>query len=183
MSRESCEFFERCGATGHYMVEGSWQRCECFSREVNRRKLGPMFSETPQEKTQLDDLKGEDLVLEGTLNDIRSHLCRVCIGMQQKAEHWVSMDAYTLIDIFLEKDVEYSTAHHAVDAKLLILLLGFADPPNRMLPELVLQVMNRRALHSRATWVVMGIPLDRVITKYGSGVHEYIKEFKRVVIK
>jgi len=183
MSRESCEYFDRCGLKGHYMVEGRWQRCACLSMEVNRRKLGPMFSETPQDKTQLDDLKGDDLVLEGTLNDIRSHLCRVCIGMQEGGESWVSMDAYTLIDIFLEKDVEYSTSHHAVDSKILILLLGFADPPNRMLPELVLQVMNRRALHHRATWVVMGIPLDRVLAKYGSGVYEYIKEFKRVVIK
>jgi len=29
----------------------------------------------------------------------------------------------------------------------------------------------------------MGIPLDRGVTKYGSGVQEYIKEVKRVMIK
>jgi len=179
--RESCFFKERCGDTGHLKMEdGSWTRCTCLQLELNQKKLGAMYTENPKIKTDLEKMKRDNTIIEGPLATIRKHVARVLLDMSERGESFLTMDAYRLIEIFLEKDEEFETTSGATDADLLVLLLGFGDPRNRYLPELILQTISRRELIREPTWIILGLPMGILSTKYGEQLAEKLKTFKTV---
>jgi len=142
-----------------------------------------MFTEKVKEKTSLSQMESSDAVLTGTLEGIRSHAGRVLLDRADRHGQWITIDAYRLIDIFLKQDTEFETQAAIADTELLIILLGFGDPRNRYLPELICQVLARRELIRMPTWVVMGIPLEIVPTKYNTEVFERLSRMKRVSVK
>lgn len=184
--RENCEFRERCGQTGHYRDEkGNWHRCECLSLEIAGRRLGTFFCEKPLEKTPLTGLlaQGVNLLIEGPLSVIRLHVARVLLAMGDAGQTFTAMDAYRLIEIFLEKDAEFDTTYQSITGDLLIILLGFGDPKNRYLPELLVQAVQRRELLRKPTWVVLGIDKSQISTKYSVSLEQMLGQFKKVVVK
>lgn len=179
-----CPNRAKCGPTGHILDPNTkkYTRCACLQQRVNKVKLGLMYSPEPILSTPLASQAETDLLIPGPLNPLKPHLAGAMLKLEEARKTWVAMDAYRLIEIFLGTDGEETSNAFAVDADLLVLMLGFADPPNRYLPELVLQVLNRRQMLSQATWVILGIDLEHVATKYNSALKDYLRAMKVVRI-
>ena len=182
--REACEFKDRCGRIGHYQREnGDWARCRCLQLELNERKLGLMYTEKIEETSNLAGLMDKNLLLTGPLATLRRHVARVLLDMAGDGQDWVTMDAYRLIEIFLDQDTEFETVSAATSKDLLILLLGFGDPPNKYLPELLLQAINRRELLRLPTWVILGLGKERIAGKYTVELADKLGEFLAVGVR
>jgi hypothetical protein len=50
----------------------------------------------------------------------------------------------SLLEILLDKDEEFTTTAQVAQHDLLILLMGFGEPRNRYLPDLILQILGTR---------------------------------------
>lgn len=186
MNREICEYRERCGKSGHFLdAQGNWQRCKCLRLEIAARRLGQFYCESPAEKTQLTDLyiQGIDLLVEGPLTAIRPHVARVLLDLAEANKTFTTMDAYRLIEVFLEKDEEFDNTYQCISGDLTVILLGFGDPRNRYLPELLLQAISRRELLRRPTWIVLGLNKNMLSTKYSVDLAEKLGTFKKVKIQ
>lgn len=178
--RATCPNKDRCGASGHYW-DGVWKRCPCLEAEIRQRVLGPMYAPEILDKTPLSAQATSNLLMEGPLIVVRKHVARVLLNMRSEGRTWITMDAYRLIEIFLGEDAEHDNQAAATNPDLLILLLGFADPRNKYLPELILQVMARRELSSLPTWVILGVPKGVLSTRYGSELDTKLTTFRPVV--
>jgi len=178
---EQCEFYQRCGKSGHYQdVAGVWKRCPCLEKRVHKNRLGIFYSDKMRDKTPLSGFRKSNLLIEGPLATIKEHLSRVLTEATTENSSWRGLDAYRLIEIFLEKDKELQATSDAIDCDLFILMLGFGDPRNKYLPELILQALKRREMQELPTWVILGIDLKTVMMKYSNDVYEAIKGFKAV---
>jgi len=181
---ENCKSRDQCGSTGHRLVEGEMVRCPCREEDERERVLGMMYAPDLLDSTELAMKKSSNIVIEGPLASIRKHVGRVLLDIyRDPARSWLTMDAYRLIEIFLGEDSKIMNQSAAIDPDLLILLLGFADPPNKYLPELILQVLTRRDLIHRPTWVIMGLPISHVAVKYNSALQDRLDLFGKVKIK
>lgn len=176
--RETCK--EPCARTGHTFKNGKPVRCPCLELEINQRRLGSMYTPDPKDKTPLAAAQHEDCVISGPLPSVKRHVARVLLDRATRNETWITMDAYRLIEIFLGQDSEFETQSAVTENDLLILLLGFGDPRNKYLPELLLQTLNRRELIMKPTWIILGVPLDQLGMKYSSAVHERVSRMRKV---
>lgn len=181
--REKCEYKKRCGATGHFIENGQWTRCPCLILEMNKQKLAEMFCDNPRKDTPLTKKLDKNLRIEGPLTTVRPHVAGALLNLADRRESFMIMDAYRLIEIFLEKDEEFETSRPALEADMLVILLGFGDPRNRYLPELLVQALNRRELVQKPTWIVMGLDMGHVAHKYSSDLHDMIARFEKVTTK
>ena len=181
--REECDHKDRCGATGHYLPPGSktYVRCQCLQLEMNKKALGAFYTKSPRKDTPLAGLQDTDLVIQGPFRDIKNHVAGALLQRSEKRKQWISIDAYRLIEIFLDEDAEFTTQTPITETDLLIVLLGFGDPRNRYLPELLLQVLSRRELTEKPTWVILGTTLDRTASKYSTEIHERLRQFKNYI--
>lgn len=179
--REDCPNKDRCGKTGHYLKEGvGWIRCECLQEDLRKRELGIFYCDEPMKNTPMIGVMEKNCVIEGSLTTLRKHVSGVMLKAQEQKKSVRVMDAYRLMDIFLEKDQEYKSTSESTDVDLLILLLGFGDPRNRYLPELIVQVLQRRALLALPNWVILGIEQSQVAGKYSSDLASILSTFRKV---
>lgn len=181
---EKCLERELCGSTGHRLVEGKMVRCPCREEDERERVLGMLYASDLHDTTKLTKKSSSNIVIEGPLASIRRHVGRVLLDLRQNpARSWLTMDAYRLIEIFLGEDSKMENQSVAVETDLFILMLGFADPPNKYLPELILQVLSRRELIRQPTWVILGIPLNYVSAKYNQALQDRLSDFAKVKVK
>jgi len=145
--------------------------------------MGPFYDEKPKGKTKLISMIDEDAVLEGPIASIRPHVAGVILHLLGKKLTFLTMDAYRILEIFLGEDQSLQSIAGMSNPDLLILLLGFGDPPNRYLPELILQVLSRRQLIRKPTWVVLGLPVKQVAGRYNEALGQVITKFKPVTVK
>lgn len=183
VDRRKCENFARCGETGHYRDGNVFVRCACLQLEMNKAALGSMYTPFPLKTTGLETYREQDLVLSGQLGDIRRHVSRVLLDAAARGQTWLTMDAYRLIEIFLDLDEQMKTTSQVMDQDILILLLGFGDPRNRYLPELVIQAIARRQLIQKPTWVVLGLPLTDVSGRYSVQLAAQLTTMKQVQVQ
>jgi len=181
--RATCEYKERCGSTGHYLTPQGMVRCPCMEAEMRKRILGPLFAEDIHPETKLEERRNSDLIIEGPLASIRRHVGRVALNMRAQGKTWLTLDAYRFLEIFLGEDREHTSQHDAIDPDLLILMLGFADPRNKYLPELLMQVLARREMLHRPTWIILNLPVEAVAAKYNSALGDRLCSIKKAVIK
>lgn len=157
-------------------------RCECLQKEIDRRDLGDMYSDDVVKDTPLLNLEDENLSLIGTKQNVKNHVGGAILSWKLREESISRIDSYQLIDIFLGQDLEFENQWEAVDADRMVLRLGFGDPPNRMLPELLNQVLSRRDYKDKPTWVILGIPKAQVARKYNSEFAHKLNRFKEVCL-
>lgn len=182
--RETCEFKDRCGATGHLrQADGTYARCQCLTLEINHRKLGAFYVTNPKANTALSSVQDIDVVIEGHLAGIKEHVARVLLDRANAQQGWTTIDAYRLIEIFLGEDKEFDTQSPITESDLLIILLGFGDPRNRYLPELLIQVLSRRELTNKPTWIILGTTIEQTGSRYSSEVQERLKRMKKVNVR
>lgn len=183
MNRENCPYRERCGKTGHYSVPGvGIVRCACLEQEILKKELGPLATDKVLESSPLSAMASISVVMDGDLRSIRPHASRVVIDLKAAGKKVKIIDCYRFLEIFLEKDAEFTTTSQ-IEADLLVVLLGFGDPPNRYLPQLVIQVLDRRRLEDKPTWVILGLQLTQVPTRYNQELYNRLAEFKKVNTK
>lgn len=140
-----------------------------------------MFAvQNPREDTVLWKYRDENLLIEGPLDSIRPHVAGVLNKMLEQGKTFDFMDAYRLVEIFLDKDEEYQTSQDLAEYDLFGLLLGFGDVLNRRLPDLIVQALARRELVQRPTWVILGLSLQQVPVKYNADVFDKISRYRRV---
>lgn len=180
--RETCPKRELCGATGHLLKDGRWQRCTCLSLEIAATRLREMYTPNPRTDTVLRKMTEQDLLIEGPLQVVRNHVAGALMTLNS-GRRFMVMDAYRLLEIFLEKDEEHETSRPVVDTDLLVLLLGFGDPRNRYLPELVLQALSRRALLQKPTWCILGMDKGQIAHKYSAELATTLTRFKSINAK
>lgn len=161
------------------MGEKGWERCPCLVLEINQQKLGALFTTSPIVNSPLLKLTDTNLVIDAPLATVREHVAGVLLADSKRS--FITMDAYRLIEIFLDQDEEFKTANPTTETDLFILLMGFGDPRNKYLPELIIQVLSRRELTSKPTWVVLGIGLEQVGVKYQSAqLEDKLRTYKKV---
>lgn len=168
---------------GHLLVGGKWSRCDCLTKQIYKRDLGVFATDTPLKDSALVGLVGESLMIEGPLKNIRNHVAGAILNMKESGKTFTSTDAYRLVDIFLDKDTDFSNSSAISEFDLYVMLLGFGEVKNQRLPDLIMQVLARRDLLQKPTWVILGIPYGQVATRFTSEVHLAMRDYKKVVIK
>jgi hypothetical protein len=183
--RENCPDREICGSTGHIHTEKGYVRCKCLQLEMNEQKLGSMFCENPAKNSPLIEFLDKNIIISHPLQAARKIISGALLTLLDKKKVFKTIDAYRLIEIHLEKDLEYRTNYPIVNCDLLVILLGFGDPTNKYLPELLLQVLNRRELTRKPTWVLLGSTLtyDNIYKKYSGELQDYLDTFRKVGTK
>jgi len=183
--RETCDFKSICGETGHYfdLSSNTFVRCACMLKEIHQKQLGVFFTATVKDKTVLSEYVDKDLMIEGALSKVREHVARALLELRESKKSCQAFDSYRLMDIFLEKDGEYTNYAVIEDVDLFVLLLGYGEIANRRLPDCCMQVITRRELRNLPTWVVLGIPREMVPIKFNVELADKIGTFKRVEIR
>jgi hypothetical protein len=178
--RETCELKDRCGQTGHVFENGYWRRCPCLELEMAQTKLRELYTEHPNHNSPLKKKLDKDLLIQGPLQTVRKHTAGALMSTKGR---YLVLEGFRMLDIFLEKDEEYETSRPTVDVDLLVLLLGFGDPRNKYLPELLLQALSRRALTQKPTWVVTALTPDQIAHKYTQELAAILRTYEQVNAK
>ena len=166
------------------MTEGrGWERCPCLVEDLREQFLGEMYCEEPRLDTKLVSARDTNLRIEGSLARIRPHIAGVMLRLAERQDRVMTIDAYRLIETFLDQDAEYSSTAFVTEPEILVILLGFGDPRNKYLPELVLQALSRRELVRKPTWVVLGIAYSQVQVKYSETLYQKLGEYRPVQVK
>lgn len=182
--RDTCPNRDRCGKTGHYFKPGEgYVRCTCLEQELLKKDLGPFFTPEPALNTPMMAMTDRNCLIEGQLSGLKKHIAGVMIKFKEAGKTVRVMDAYRLIEIFLEKDTEFASTTASIDADLLILLLGFGDPRNKYLPELVIQAIERRSISNQPNWVILGIEPSQIAGRYSTELAQRLLAFKKVSAK
>lgn len=168
---------------GHLLVQGKWVRCSCLEKEVHKRALGVFNHPHPKMDTALIGLRDKSIIIEGPLASIRAHMAGVILTSQRESKTFASTDAYRLVEIFLDKDNEFKGSQDIAQFDLYTMLLGFAEVKNQRLPDLICQILGRRELDQKPTWVILGMPLGQVAARFTTDVYDYIKNFQKVQIR
>lgn len=169
--------------SGHLFVNGKWVRCDCLKKRIYKRDLGVFATDTPNRETALIKNIDRSLLIEGPLSQIRNHVAGAFLHMKEVGLNFTSTDAYRLVDIFLDKDADFSNSSVISEFDLYVMLLGFGEVKNQRLPDLIMQVLARRELLQKPTWVILGIPFGQVASRFTSEVHDAMKNYGKVVIK
>lgn len=172
-----------CSNKGHILRQGKWTRCECTERALYRRDLGFFNCDSPNSKTQMKTLVKTNLVIEGPLASIRPHVAGVILFLKHMEQSFQCIDAYRLIEIYLDKDAEIRSTAATTEADLFVMMLGFGEVKNQRLPDLIMQTLQRRELLQKPTWVILGLPLAQVATRFSIEVADSLKTYQKVRIQ
>lgn len=180
--RRRCEHFARCGKTGHYYdsEKEGWVRCPCLEMDRNQERLGDLFCEDLFEKTTLRLALNYNLIIEGTLETVRRHVAGAVLLLMQRNQTWETIKSQRLAEIWLGKDSELATTATLGEVDLLVLFLGFAELPNKRLPECILELLDRRFLSRKPTWIHMNFDFAQLAHRYGEELARRLgAQFKR----
>lgn len=169
---------------GHIQTpKGEWIRCSCLNEAIYKRDLGVFATKEPDLNTGLKALTDTSLLIEGPMSRIRGHIAGTILDIKSKGGSFTSMDAYRLVDIFLDKDECFTNSTLLTEYDLFVMLLGFAEVKNQRLPDLINQVLARRELYQKPTWIILGMPFGQVAARFSQETFNYMKDFKKVIIR
>ena len=172
-----------CHGKGHVQTKEGWKRCHCLNERLTRQRVGTLYSEKAPASSALEGLRDRDTLIEGPLETIRRHATAALRRQHAEGKTHLTIDAYHLIDVFLEKTDDWRSTAEASDPDLLIIMLGFGDPRNKYLPELIEQALARRELLRKPTWVVLGTSRDMIPTRYNASLADRLNKFHRAACR
>lgn len=175
--KEPCP--NKCKA-GHIFTQGKWVRCECLKANLYKRELGVFATPDPKKDTPLLSYTEENLLIEGPMSQVRRHISGVILSLKSEGKTFTSMDSYRLVEIFVDQDQEFKSMNDMAEHDLFVMMLGFGEIKNQRLPDLILNVLMRRELKQKPTWVVMGMPIGQVPTRFNTEVFDTINQYKKV---
>lgn len=141
------------------------------------------MTDAPVMDTALLKMEHTSALIEGSMSVVRGHIAGVILKLKGEGKTFTAMDAYRLVEIFLDKDEEFKSTSDIAGYDLYVMLLGFGDIKNQRLPDIIQQAIQRRELLQRPTWVVLGMPMGQVAMRYSQEVYNVINSFKRVVLR
>lgn len=172
-----------CARTGHVYVAATdtYEPCPCMLVEKNQRRLGKLFEPELYLGSPLRKDVGRNLFLEGPLREVRRHAAGAVLHLERLGRTWSVLDSQRAADIWLGKDEEFTTSARPASGDLLVFFLGFGELPNRRLPEVILEVLDRRMLEQRPTWIISSYDRAELGARYGAEVERRIlDDFERV---
>ncbi len=145
--------------------------------------MGNMYTDEDVEDSPLVGLTHKSIVLTGPIKKMKAYCKPAIMDDIDKGKRVVSIDAYRLIDIQFEQDNQFEFLWQVQDADFLVMQLGFGDPKNKFLPDLLVNTFDRRDMNGLPTWVLLGINIEQVRTRYNEHVHERLSDYHPVEIK
>lgn len=181
---------ERCSGTPGILWNGiSYERCPCISRELRRATLGIFAVDKPALNSILLSRMNSNTLLDSPLDKVRPHVAAVILKASEKGINVQHSTCYRLFEKFVGSEVDGAEQHgrRIQDADLLILTLGVGEISVGKIPgiigECVQQVLDRREMEMRPTWVILGVDFNQVGTRYGADLERILRSFQRVTIK
>jgi hypothetical protein len=101
---------------------------------------------------------------------------RSLVPHRERRLRYFYTDVYRLVDIYFEKDTDFENLRQLQQLELVVLALGLADVPNKLLPKLLLQVLTLRRDAGRPTWTFAPFSRSGVSEVYGPAVAEVLGE-------
>lgn len=165
-----------CTPSGHIRTSRGIVRCPCKEVDLRSRFLGKFaVDELPDESLLVGSLD-VNMVTEDPVELLRPHIAKALLYNRSLGRTYVDLDAYRLIDIFLSQDEEHSTQFSVLSYDIAILFLGFGDPRNRYLPELLVQFINRRLLDRKPVWFLLGCSYEDIPVRYSATLLRSLEE-------
>lgn len=165
-----------------------WTRCVCLGPTLDHVFIRPGLrgglSTYPAEFDQVPPFPLQDLTVGGKWSDLQAFKFRAWRSLapfRDRALRYDYMDAYRLVDIHFERDTDYEYLRQLVSLDLLVLVLGLADVPNKLLPSLIVQTLTLRRDAARPTWVFAPFSKPRVAENYGGGVADLLGDVSPVL--
>lgn len=147
----------KCNGSKHVRRGRSWVRCECASSITNSLYIKPNIrcgeGVYPPELNKIKPLPLKDITISGDYHTFRQMVWRSLSLYEADDLLYDYMDAYRLVEIFLNQDNTYSRVRDLGDLGLVVVVLGVSDLPNRMLAPLLCQLLTQRKMEGHPTWV------------------------------
>lgn len=150
-------------------ASGGWTRCKCISQVIQDMFIKPQIKcgevELP---TKFLEVKQElkDYLFVGEFNEFRYIVWASLLKYPELTYEY--MDAYRLVEIYLDQDSQYKRVRDLEDLDLVVIVLGVSDLPNKMLAPLLIQLLKQRKMLGKPTWTFSSYSKDRLCQIHGS---------------
>lgn len=156
-------------------LKGNWVRCSCVKSQLLSQFIKPKVSSG--EDISVLDMSQEPRPLKDWLSIgdyvwFRRTVWRSLVAYEHTGLRYLYDDAYRLVEIYLGNDPEISRLRDLEDYDLVVIVLGLADLPNRMLAPLVVQLLTQRRMAARPTWLYSSTP--RLRERYGAELDDAV---------
>lgn len=175
----------KCDGTRHVRGLKGWERCACVNAILDKVFIKPgirgKLTTYPAEYHEREPFPMSDLTIGGSWNQFQPFKFMVWRSLaphRDKGLRYDYIDAYRLVDIFFEHDTQYEFLRQLASLDLLIMVIGLADVPNKLLPALIAQVLTLRQDAGSPTWVFSPFSPTRLSEKYGPDVAELLGDVK-----
>lgn len=166
----------RCKGTRHFRTERGWARCDCVKRVlgaayVKRSVMGndAAYPESYASKTPLP-LADQLSIGEQSYDDFRYSVWRSLEEYSERNLSYEFLDASRVIEIYFQRDGDYESLRDLVRLDLLVLVFGEFCGPNKLMPDLIGQVLDQRRRDGRPTWVFSALTRNRFASVYTADV-------------
>lgn len=160
----------KCKGLKHVRGNHGWKRCDCVMDELRNSFIRPKLRRGRQRPIQIDFtlFPLRDFSIHSNYDFFCDRAWMSLLSISHNCDlHYDFVEASRLVEIYLTQDSEYTRIRELEDLDLLILTLGVAEPPNKMLPSLVVQVVSQRTNLGKPTWIYSAVPLNSISSRYG----------------
>jgi hypothetical protein len=157
----------KCKGTKHIRGPKGWRRCECVQAELSRHYVKPQLrrnSEKPQVSSGFQPYPLDNVLVSTDFETFRNESWASLLAHNEPIYDFI--DSSRLVEIYLSQDPVYTRIRDLEELPILILGLGVAELPNKMLPHLISQVLTFRFYISMPTWVFTDLLAWHIQDKY-----------------
>lgn len=162
----------KCKGSKHVRTAKGWTRCDCSRSVTNslyiKQNIRCGDESYPTELDRLSPLPLKDLTISGEYHEFRKMAWRSLCHYEARDLRYEYMDAYRLVEIFLQQDSTYERVRDLDVCGLVIVALGVSDLPNRMLSPLMCQLLTQRKMSGQPTWVYSSKVGSNLRASYGN---------------
>lgn len=160
-----------CRGTKHVRTPKGWRRCECIQRSIDQFYISPKIrgtaTELPERFKSFSPFPLEDFAVHGDYAQFCGQVWHSLLSYVSFDLHYQFIDAYRLVEIYLDQDVEFKKVRDLEPYDLVIVVIGISDLPNRMLPPLMCMLLQQRRMLGRPTWIYSSLKPSQFLDKYG----------------
>lgn len=170
-----------CSGKKHVRIPGTfkWTRCSCALYEIARGFIKPKIRQGRLEPSIDVGLWSFDYRQSAVAHTLPFELFtqivwKSLLRVPNSELRYDFIEAYRLVEIYLQQDTTYDRVRDLEDLELLIICLGVSEPPNKMLGPLISQILTQRLNADLPTWVYCSGTLASIPERYGSEVKDVI---------
>jgi hypothetical protein len=174
----------KCRDSKHVRNHGGhgWIRCDCAKAVSNLLFIRPNIrcgeDVVPPELLKLPPLALQDITSNGDYHQFRRMVWRSLLSYEDRDLRYAYFDAYRLVEIYLDKDQEFSRVRDLEGFDLIVTAVGVSDLPNRMLAPLLCQLLTQRKMMGLPTWVYVAKTGGALRQAYGNELTDLLGDIK-----